>query len=138
LVRVSDKRWAIISLIASGFIEANNDYRNDSRTISATTGVWSTSYSYDGDGNPITITDSMNRVTPFTDYDSIGSIKPAFRPDNSGLHYDYDPNGNLTLCYTARQLDNLFSPIIVSTNVRPSAKGIPTAWFPDLCIQRSI
>ena len=72
------------------------------------------SYTYDQNGNVLTVADSkgvikreydaLNRVTKLTDtfgkvicyeYDAVGNLKRLVYPDNTSVSYDYDENNNL-------------------------------------------
>ena len=74
-----------------------------------TTGTRTASYTYDSEGNLATITDPLDRVTRFTEYDDLGRVLRVDQADGTVLRYGYDANGNMTLLTTPTPADNSFT-----------------------------
>jgi RHS repeat-associated protein len=91
-----------------GLLAATYEYRPDGRLVAVSSGARTTRYTYDTAGNVATITDPLDRVTRFPEYDGVGRIKKVVRPDTTILQFDYDANGNMTLYRTPYPADNGF------------------------------
>jgi YD repeat-containing protein len=97
------------STTVPGLFSTQYSYLSDGKLQSVAMGTRKTAYTYDSFGNVATITDPQNRTTAFPEYDKIGRVIKAVRPDNTVLSYGYDNNGNMTLLVTPTPADNSFT-----------------------------
>ncbi len=66
-----------------GLLAATYEYRPDGRLVAVSSGARTTRYTYDTAGNVATITDPLDRVTRFPEYDGVGRIRKVVRPDTT-------------------------------------------------------
>jgi RHS repeat-associated protein len=66
----------------------------------ATQGVTTTQYTYDGMGRQLTVTDQASKVTTNT-YDAVGRLTSVKDPLNNATNYFYDASGNTTFLQDA-------------------------------------
>jgi RHS repeat-associated protein len=123
--RIIDGNGRISRQQVSGFNPIDYTYNSKGRleTISTGSGTSTrlTIFTYHPDGYLQTITNPLNELTRFDQYDAVGRVKKQIQPNLNEILYDYDNKGNLTgitppgkpkhnFSYTNDDQEDLYTP----------------------------
>lgn len=119
-----DARGRIEKAQVDGLHPINYSYDSLGRLSGITqgnsTGTRTTSFSYQSDGNLLTIVDPIGQAVDF-EYDKAGRVTRQTLPDGRQINYTYDANGNVTTItppgrqahtfdYTPVDLNSIYTP----------------------------
>ena len=90
-----------------GLEQTNYSNFTNGKLNTITTGTRQTSFTYDANGFLSSITDPLNITTTLTN-DVMGRVTYIAGPDGSGIKYNYDENGNMTVLITQLSINHLF------------------------------
>lgn len=91
-----------------GLFDTNYTYDIRGRLTDVTTNTRESTFTYDTAGNLDAITDPENRTTTY-DYDAMGRVIAAHRPDSGSVWFTYDQDGNMTVLTNPLAIDHGFS-----------------------------
>jgi len=113
--RYNPANLLVESLNIPNLYEMNYGYDTRGRLTSLSTGTRTTYFVYNAEGFLASITDPAGFTTTY-DYDPVGRVIAAHRPDGSSLWHTYDGNGNMEVLTTPSDVDHIFSYNTVNSN----------------------